>query len=427
MAENEKRTRRPNGASSIYLGKDGKWHGRVTVGVKDDGSPDRRHVERKTEAAVINAVRALEKQRDSGKVSKPGKRWTVGAWLEHWVENIAEPVVSVNTIAGYRVAVRVHLTPGLGAHRIDKLEPEHIERFYAKMKARGSKPATVHQVHRTLRTALNEAVRRRHITENPVRLAKAPALDDEEVEPYTLQEISRLLEVAADRRHPVRWYLALALGLRQGEALGLKWSDVDLENSILRIRRSRLRPKYEHGCGGTCAKTHAGYCPERKPTRPPAKGTKSRAGKRTIGLPPQIVTMLERHRAAQGVARKNARQLWTVVREDDDWVFTDHLGRPVNPRFDYAEWKRLLGAAGVRDGRLHDARHTAATVLLILGIPDTAVDGVMGWEPGGAMRRRYQHLTDPVLKNIADRLGRKLWGGPDDGEDGAAGALVPAK
>ncbi|MEE4541225.1 site-specific integrase [Streptomyces sp. V4-01] len=427
MEEIPKRTRRPNGASSIYEGKDGKWHGRVTVGAKDDGTPDRRHVERKTEAGVIKAVRELEKQRDGGKVRKPGKRWTVASWLEHWVENIAEPVVSVNTIAGYRVAVRVHLTPGLGAHRLDKLEPEHVERFYAKMKAGGSKPATVHQVHRTFRTALNEAVRRRHITENPIRLAKPPTLDEEEVEPYTLEEISRLLDAAADRRHPVRWYLALALGLRQGEALGLRWSDVDLPNAVLRIRRSRLRPKYAHGCGGTCGKKHGGYCPERQPIRPAAKGTKSRAGKRTIGLPPQIAAMLEKHRTAQGIAQKDARQLWTAVHEDDDWVFTDALGKPVNPRFDYDEWKRLLRAAKVRDGRLHDARHTAATVLLILGIPDTAVDGVMGWEPGGAMRRRYQHLTDPVLKNIADRLGRTLWGGSDDGDDGAAGALVPAK
>lgn len=422
MTQNEKRTRQPNGASSIYLGNDGRWHGRVTVGVKDDGSPDRRHVSRKTKPEIVKAVRELEKQRDAGKVRKPGTPWTVKAWLAHWVENIAEPVVSVNTIAGYRVAVRVHLTPGLGAHRLDKLEPEHIERFYAKMKANGSKPATVHQVHRTLRTALNEAVRRRHITENPARLAKAPRLEEEEIEPYTLEEIARLLEAAADRRHPVRWYLALALGLRQGEALGLKWSDVDVEIGVLRIRRSRLRPKYAHGCGGSPCGKSSGYCPERKPIRPATKETKSRAGKRPIGLPPQIVTMLKAHREGQGKTRQRARQLWQVTNVDDGWVFTDDFGKPINPRFDYEEWKRLLAAAKVRDGRLHDARHTAATVLLILGISDTAVDKVMGWEPGGAMRRRYQHLTDPVLRSIADKLGHVLCapeGKPDDDGDGS--------
>ena len=434
MEETSKRTRQPNGASTIYLGNDGRWHGRVTVGVKDDGTPDRRHVSRKTKPEIHKAVRELERLRDTGRMPKPGKAWTVKAWLEHWVENIAEPVVSVNTIAGYRVAVRVHLTPGLGAHRLDKLEPEHIERFYKKMSAAGSKPATVHQVHRTLRTALNEAVRRRHIVENPARLAKAPTVKEEEVEPYTLEEIARLLDAAAHRRHPVRWYLALALGLRQGEALGLKWNDVDLMTGVLRIRRSRLRPKYKHGCGLTCGKEHAGYCPERQPIRPATKDTKSRAGRRPVGLPPQIVAMLAKHRAAQDGMRKAARQLWTATFENEGWVFTDAVGQPINPRFDYDEWKRLLVDAKVRDGRLHDARHTAATVLLLLGISDTAVDKVMGWEPGGAMRRRYQHATDPVLQSIAERVGNALWSGagaaskdgPGEEDDGPSGALVPA-
>ena len=425
MAESERRSRRPNGASSIYLGKDGKWHGRVTVGVKDDGSPDRRHVERKTEAECIKAVRALEKERDGGKVRKPGKRWTVAAWLDHWVENIAEPVVSVNTIAGYRVAVRVHLTPGLGAHRLDKLEPEHIERFYAKMRAQGSKPATVHQVHRTLRTALNEAVRRRHITENVVRLAKAPTLETEEVEPYTLEEISRLLEAATERRHPARRYLALALGLRQGEALGLKWSDVDFQNSNLRIRRSRLRRSTRTAAAAPAARsteaTARSACRSgRRPRAPSHVLARGRLACPLRSWPCWRGT--ETPRAPRGRGRGSSGRLRARTTGR-----SRHLGKPVNPRFDYEEWKRLLRYAKVRDGRLHDARHTAATVLLILGIPDTAVDGVMGWEPWGAMRRRYQHLTDSVLKNIADKVGRTLWGDPDEGDDGSAVPLVPAK
>ena len=247
----KKRTRQPNGASSIYLGKDGKWHGRVTVGVRDDGRPDRRHVERKTRAEVTAAVRELERQRDAGNVRKPGPAWTVKTWLTHWVENIAPLAVGENTMVGYGVAVRVHLIPGLGAHRLDRLKPEHIERFYAKMQANGSKPATAHQVHRTFRTALNEAVRRGHLAQNPVKLAKAPRVVEEEIEPYTVEEVRRILRAAEDRRNSARWAVALALGLRQGEALGLKWTDVDLTNGVLWVRRSRRRPRYAHGCGDT--------------------------------------------------------------------------------------------------------------------------------------------------------------------------------
>ncbi len=226
---NPKNSRQPNGASTIYLGKDGRWHGRVTVGVKDDGSPDRRHASRRTRAEVTKVVRDLEKQRDSTGVRKAGQTWTVETWLTHWVENIAAPSVSENTIDGYRVAVYHHLIPGLGAHRLEKLEPEHLERFYKKMQADGSSAGTAHQAHRTVRTALNEAKRRRHLTTNPASIAKAPKMEEEEVEPYSLEEVQRLLLEADKHRNTARWVIALALGLRQGEVLGLKWADVDFE------------------------------------------------------------------------------------------------------------------------------------------------------------------------------------------------------
>ncbi|CAM5258565.1 hypothetical protein SMICM304S_04474 [Streptomyces microflavus] len=119
MAEEKKRTRQPNGASSIYLGADGKWHGRVTVGVRADGKPDRRHIERKTRPEVTEAVRELERQRKDGKVRKAGQQWTVKTWLEHWVQNIAKKYVSENSYDGYEVDVRVHLVPGLGAHKLE--------------------------------------------------------------------------------------------------------------------------------------------------------------------------------------------------------------------------------------------------------------------------------------------------------------------
>ena len=170
------------------------------MGVRDDGTPDRRHVERKTRAEVTAAVAELEKQRDAKTVRKPGKAWTVKAWLTHWIENVASLAVNDNdnTMVGYGVAVRKHLNPGLGAHRLDRLKPEHIEVFYAKMQANGSKPATAHQVHRIFRAALNEAVRRGHLGKNPVLLAKAPTTGDHEAESYTVQEVQRLLR-AADR------------------------------------------------------------------------------------------------------------------------------------------------------------------------------------------------------------------------------------
>lgn len=401
----EKGTRAPNGASSIYYSEyDERWHGRVTVGVLDDGKPDRRHVKRKKEADVIRAVRELEKIRDQGHVRRAGRAWTVKQWLTHWVEQIAAPAVRPNTADGYRFAVYKHLIPGVGAHRIDRLQPEHLEKLYAKMMAGGSAAGTAHQAHRTMRTALNEAVRRGHIARNPAVLAKPPRLTDEEIEPLTIEEVQRLLTTAARNRNSARWALALALGLRQGEALGLKWSDVDLTTGRLTIRRNRLRPRWEHGCGGTCGRK-PGHCQERFNTRPDTAETKSRAGRRSIGLPPELTTLLREHQAEQDRERTAARQLW----HDDGWLFADPTGCVLHPRTDTQHWKELLAAAGVRDARLHDARHTAATVLLILGIPDRAVMAIMGWSHS-AMAARYQHLTTAIRDDIAGRVGGLLWG-----------------
>ncbi|WP_435178751.1 tyrosine-type recombinase/integrase [Actinacidiphila sp. bgisy145] len=404
------KTRQPNGASSIYLGNDGRWHGRVTVGVKDNGTPDRRHVSRKSRADVTKLVRELEKQRDAGTVRKPGQAWTVKTWLTHWIENIAPIGVSENTITGYEVAVRVHLIPGLGAHRLIRLEPEHLERFYKKMQASGSKPATAHQAHRTLRVALGEAVRRGHLTVNVAKIAKAPRLEEEEIEPYSVEEVQRILLAAGKRRNAARWVIALALGLRQGEVLGLQWSDVDLDAGVIRVRRGRLRPKYAHGCGGECGRK-PGYCLERVQVRRETKDTKSRAGKRTIGLPDELTKLLRQHREVQARERAAARQLWT----EKGYVFTSPTGEPLNPNTDYHRWKELLQEAGVRDARLHDARHTASTVLLLLGVPERIVMSIMGWS-SASMAKRYQHVTDPMLGDVSKRIDRLFWGGESPSE-----------
>ncbi|PZS22214.1 MAG: site-specific integrase, partial [Pseudonocardiales bacterium] len=246
-------TRAPNGASSIYQSKDGKWHGRVTVGVRDDGTPDRRHIERKAEMEVIHAVRQLERQRETGRVRRAGRVWTVEQWLTHWVENIAAASVRPTTMVGYRASVYKHLIPGVGAHRVDKLQPEHLEILYGRMVSeKGLKPATAHLAHRTVRVALNEAVRRGHITQNPAKVAKPPRVEEEEIVPFTVQEAQQLLTSAATIRNGARFIVALTLGLRRGEALGLRWPDIDVT--------------WKHGCpkGGTCRRVRqAAECPQR--------------------------------------------------------------------------------------------------------------------------------------------------------------------
>lgn len=132
------------------------------------------------------------------------------------------------------------------------------------------------------------------------------------------------------------------------------------------------------------------------------------AGRRAVPLPGPLVVMLRKHKEVQTRERKTAGNLWT----ESDYVFTKPLGRPSARNTDYHDWKKLLEDAEARDARLRDARHTAATVLMLLGIPDRVIDQIMGWEAGASsrMRARFLHVPDAMLKEVAQKLADAIWG-----------------
>ena len=432
-------TRAPNGASSIYLGKDGKWHGRVTVGILPDGRPDRRHRERATEGEVIEAVRKLERERESGTVRKPGRAWTVAAWLNHWLDNIVTPSIRRKAADRYRTDVRQYLIPGLGAHRVDKLTPEHVEKLYSKLHER--KPplssSTIYHVHATLRASLNEAVRRGHLARNPVLIARSPRVIEPEIVPLTVKEAKQILVVAGERRNGVRFALALGVGLRQGEAIGLKWADLDIGTGSLTVRRALQRQTWQHGCEDPklCSAkrhkkkpcpdpcnshtrecpppcrddctAHARHCPQRRGGGLVEVEPKSEAGRRLVSVPKPLLEWIRQHREEQKVEREAAGTAW----EEGDWIFTQPVGKPIDPRADYQEWRDLLKAAGVRAARLHDARHTAATMLLVLKVPVRAAMDIMGWSEA-SMASRYMHVPDEFKQEIAGQVAGLLWSAP---------------
>ncbi|MGW1468409.1 tyrosine-type recombinase/integrase [Streptomyces sp. NPDC002308] len=220
------------------------------------------------------------------------------------------------------------------------------------------------------------------------------------------------MEPEADIRVAREVRLALALGLRQGEALGLRWADLDTGSGVLRVRKNRLRPKYLHGCGGDCG-TKPGYCKKRVRKNEDTADTKSRAGRCVIGVPDELVRLLELHRREQARERSIAGEDW----RESGFVFTSPVAEPLVPSTDYEAWKRLLIDAKVRDGRLRDAWHTAATVLLILGVPERVVTQIMGWS-STAMAARYQHVTGGILAEVAQRVGGGLiWEVDNEADD----------
>jgi integrase len=220
--------------------------------------------------------------------------------------------------------------------------------------------------------------------------------------------VTQLPSSATARVGSSPWRSVSAKGKRSGST-----GKTSTSTGYVRIRKNRLRPKYAHGCGADPCGRKAGSCPKLEQTRREHKSTKSRAGRRTIGLPDPLIKILRQHQEAQERERIAAGADW----EGKGYVFASPTGGPLSPNTDFHVWKRLLRDAGVRDGRLHDARHTAATVLLILGVPDVVTDSIMGWEPGGAarMRARYMHVTGTMLRKVAQQVGDALWVPPGPG------------
>lgn len=303
------------------------------------------------------------------------------------------------------------------------------------MLASGLAPATAHQVHRTVRTALGVAYARGHVGKNAAELAKPPRLEEKEIEALDTDDMKRVIETALRRPNGVRFVVALTLGIRQGEALGLDWAQLDEDRQTVRLREQLQRRTWEHGCADPhacgerlhkakpcpkpckrhtrpcplpckpdCTK-HASNCPQRQNGGLVRAQLKSKASKRTIGLPDTLFLLLLLHREEQAKRRDFAGTVW----EEHGLMFCQPTGRPIDPRRDLDEWKSVLAEAGVQEDRLHAARHSFATLLNDLQITDRATQGVMGWS-NASQAKRYQKMKNPVLRAIADKIEGALFG-----------------
>lgn len=448
--------RTPNLRSSIHHGWDGRWHGWVTVGIKDDGSPDRRHRTAATRREVVRKVQQLERKRDQGNAGKAGRSLTVAAWFEIWLTTIAPRTVAQSTLdTTYEPKVRHWIIPYLGKHRLDRLQPEHLDAFYIKLAAEGLKPNTIVQIHRIISRALKIAWKRGKVTQNVASLVDAPVGDETDIEPLSREDARRILATSATRRNGTRWSVALALGIRQSEAIGLRWSFIDLDAGTIEVGWQLKRARFRHGCKDPVlctAKRHRQPCPKRctkhkhRENCPPdctirghrcpvvkrpcpqgclaharecpqrtggdwqftrRKGVKPGRGKAklVLALPPPLIAQLRAHRREQAIERLAAGEAW----QDRDLVFCTPLGAPIDSRDDWAEWRDLIAQAGVRQARVHDARHTAATLLLEQGIDIRVVQQILGHSQL-SQTERYTHVTSALSQHAADRMSDALWG-----------------
>jgi integrase len=390
MTNPRRARKRGNSEGSIYRLPDGRWRGSVFLGYRD-GRPHRKYVTRRTRAeAAVEVRRLLELQRQGQLVTTGGIG--VGEWFAIYLEQVAKPTLRPRTLERYRLDIERHILPAVGRHRLDKLRPAHLVALYNAKAAEGLSAASLRHMHAVIRRALNVAVKWQLITVNPATLVDAPRPRPHEVIPLSATEARRLIEAARGHRMEARWLVGLALGLRQGEALGLWWEDIDLGAGLLRIRRALQR---QRGAGLVF-------------TEP--KTTRSR---RTVPLPDPLVQVLREHKDHQEKERITAGSLW----RGSPCVFTTSVGTPVEPRNDNREFKALLARAGLPPVRLHDLRHTAASLLLAQNVPARVVMEILGHSQIALTMNTYSHVAPEVSREAADRLAHVLWQLTDDGND----------
>jgi integrase len=447
------RTRKPNLESWIADEPDaeGYYRAAVWMGTKANGRPDRRYVKRKNLASVRKRVKELERARDAGKVNRPGRVPTVEEMLErHLGVVLAGRDRSPNTIRSYRSLLRNHVYPRWGGQRADRLLTEQIEDGLAEMRA-SLAPASRRKLLAVVSSVYELMIEQERLVRNPCRPIIAPEAPESELQGLTRKEAQRVVVAAAGRPNAPRWALGLGLGLRQGEALGLRWEYLNLDTGEMRIfwqlnrlqwehgcaaaqvaeiedakERDARRPEIEHACAVTrckkkpCPKKcrrhkracpppcprgcrgHAANCPHRKDGGLVLRPIKEKRHK-TVWLDEDFCAFLRAHRDAQFLKRVEVDAEW----EANDLVFCQWNGRPIDPKADWAEWSTILELAGLPHSRVHAMRHTAASIALDDGIGIRVVQTMLG-HSDIRVTERYTHVGQAASLNASQRMGRML-------------------
>lgn len=379
------RTHRPAGDGSIYQRRsDGRWVAAITV----LGHGQKYLYARTKEEARQKLREALRKQEQGLPVTV--KRQTVAQYLDQWLEDAVRPSVRPRTYASYAQMVRLHVKPALGHHQLAQLTPQHVQAFIkAKSASRSQKsgaplaPRTVNYLRAILRQALNQAVKWDLVTRNVAQPASPVRAEQRKARRLTADECRALLIAARGDRLEALYVVTLAAGLRQGEALGLEWSDVDLDRGTLTLRTQlqRIDGQYELD---------------------PLKTDRSL---RALPLLPLAVDVLRGHRARQNEERLVAGSTW---QNDRSLIFTTRQGAPLNARVAVSNFKALLKRADVPDITFHGLRHSCASLLAYLNVHPSVIQAILGHSTSRLTMDVYTHVDPSMLRDAADRMQRLL-------------------
>lgn len=236
--------RRGSGEGSIFQRKDGRWCGQIWLGYKNNGVPNRKMVYGKTRSEVSETLKRLLRDQQMG-LRIENDRQTIGAFLTNWLENTVKPKNKQLTVRSYDWIIRIHIAPQLGKIPLIKLTPQRLQQFINDRHASGLSATTVKHINATLRAALSQAQRWQLVHQNVAKLVTLPRGTRYLPSILTPEQAKSLLEFLDGHKHEALFNVALTMGLRRGEVLALRWSDVDLTSRLMTVRHSLERVRGE--------------------------------------------------------------------------------------------------------------------------------------------------------------------------------------
>jgi integrase len=367
--------KRGNGEGSITKRRDGRWMARYTVHTVK--GPKRKHIYGRTRQEVAEKLSKAVSDRVGGLVFD-GDHETLEAYLQRWIDEVLRGTVKQSTLENYAYIARLHIIPELGRVRLKALKSRDVRRLYREKLEAGLSPRTVQIIHTVLRKAMQQAVRDDVLPRNVCDAVTAPRQTKKEMQPLTPEQAKRLLENVHEDRLRALYILAVTAGLREGELLGLRWEDVDLERKLLQVRRQLTR------------------------TRDGLSFTAPKRGKaRVVRLTDLAIAALKAHREAQNEERAKAGSLW----EEMSLVFTSTIGTPVDVgNLTYRSFRPLLKSADLPRIRFHDLRHTCATLLLSKGTHPKIVQEMLGHANISMTMDTYSHVLPDMQEKAVSAM-----------------------
>ncbi|MCY4661744.1 MAG: tyrosine-type recombinase/integrase [Acidobacteria bacterium] len=368
-------SRRGRGEGSITKRSDGRWMARVDLGWQG-GKRRRQTLYGRTRVEVQGRLRDALHRADRGEAPVPMQE-TVGAFLARWLEG-RRGRIRPRTHESYAQLVRTRIVPDLGRIRLAKLTPLDVSTWLSRLQEAGVGGRTVQYARVVLRAALNQALKWELVTRNVAAMTEPPQHRRREIEPLTPDQAKALLAAVAGHRLEALFTVAVGIGLRRGEALGLSWDSVDLDAGVLSVFRTL----------------------ERAGSEPRFGEPKTARGRRTITLPNIVASALRGHRSRQLEERLAAGPRW----QDFGLVFTTPTGTPLDGRNVTRRFKTILRRAGLPDIRYHDLRHTAATLLLAQGVDPRTIMETLGHSEIGMTLNTYAHVVPALQREAAAKM-----------------------